>query len=649
MAEIRGAHSGTAYRPDIDGLRAVSVLAVILFHAKVPGFGGGFVGVDVFFVISGFLITRLFVNRPPGASPLHLGEFYVRRARRILPALLLVLVASTVAALVLYVPLDLRYFGRGLAWCSSMLGNFAAFRAGDYFNPPFASLPLQHLWSIAVEEQFYLVYPLLLVPCLAYAPRLRLPGTLGAALLSFGVCVWASRAWPVLNYYLPVTRGWELLLGAAILRAGAPAWGGPALRTALAAGSLLTIILVVVCYSAGLPYPGVYTLAPTVATAVFIASGAQPTPVHRLLAWKPIVFIGLISYSLYLWHAPLWVFARYFALHELDAFQTCAALAATFVCAVLSWALVERPLRERRWLRAQRPFLITMAATTAALVLAGVLLWRSDGLPGRVDPFVQKLVTDEHPFMPLLERCFDETAGPEVEPKMCRFGSATPGARRVLLWGDSHAWELLPTLDESARRRGIELIFAGLGGCAPLIAEPAESTYDVWGRPLAPCNDYNRAVVRKIAELRPDTIILAAYWIESRPLPRADAASIGRAMEDTLARVRPATRRVCAVLDVPTIDHPVQQVLWIARRRGISVEFMRMRREDAYAQQRQPDAALHELERRGLLVTVDPKPLICEEPRCRVIDTDGVPIYWDTNHLSVDGAARLAPLFEQCL
>ena len=375
------------YRPDIDGLRAVAVVAVVLFHAHVPGFSGGYVGVDVFFVLSGYLITAQLLSSAGTPVRSMLAQFYLRRARRILPALCVVLAAVLVSAAVLLLPDDLERLGRAATLSMVFAGNIAAWRSGGrnggYFDPDPDHAPLLHLWTIGIEEQFYLFFPLFLWIVLRYFRKDRLALPVGVcALASFAICVWGAEDHPQARFYLAPTRAWELLLGAMLaVRAPRPVANRLA-RELLAAGAAATIFFAIFFFDADTKYPYFSALAPCAATVVLIASGLGTPPLTtRVLALRPVVFIGLISYSLYLWHVPVQTMVEYYSIRELTTMETVGWLSAAFMLAVASWAFIEKPVRERRLLRKNGRFIVCMAVVAVTLAAVGTVYWRSAGLP----------------------------------------------------------------------------------------------------------------------------------------------------------------------------------------------------------------------------------------------------------------------------
>src|SRR6185436_3082316 len=360
------------------GMRAVSVIAVIFYHIGVPGFGAGFVGVDVFFVISGYLVTRQLLERRERTMGAALGDFYLRRARRILPALLVMLALLAPVMYWLMLPTDLRYNGRALALGVAFAGNIGAWQLGDYFLAGDVQNPLQHLWSLGVEEQFYLAFPLVLL-ALRPLPSRWLGALLTlAALASFMACLWMQQRDRHIAFYFTPFRGWELLAGA-VLASGWPALPRDSLVRELLAVTGLALLVLTLTGSAPYWQPWKHSLLPTLGAMLLIHSSRDsPTRTARLLSMRPLVFIELISYSLYLWHLPAFVLGHYYLIFPLTAWQCVAVLVAVFIVATLSWKFIEQPVRRRRVLASPRGLLAAAAGVMLPLIVFGAVSWRFD-------------------------------------------------------------------------------------------------------------------------------------------------------------------------------------------------------------------------------------------------------------------------------
>ncbi|HMD32221.1 MAG TPA: acyltransferase, partial [Candidatus Acidoferrales bacterium] len=374
------------YRADIDGLRAVAVLSVLGFHLRIGMFRGGFVGVDIFFVISGYLIGSIILH-DLAAGRFSFGRFYERRVRRIIPALLAALAVTAVLAYVYFLPGELVAFAKSLLAAVLSASNFYFWTQSSYFSAPAEMKPLLHTWSLGVEEQFYVCLPIFLFLAHRYFPRrLRLSVVL-VALASFVLsAVGAFRA-PASTFYLLHTRAWELLVGVLIALEVFPEISSPLARNLAAGGGLALISASVLRYSPALPFPGIAALAPCAGAALVILSGRTGTSaVGRLLSLRPVVFVGLISYSLYLWHWPIIVFQGMESVTASGLSARAAKLisiAVSFAVATLSWKFVEMPFRQSG-VRLSRPALFKLASTAAALVAAiGLATILSGGMPSR--------------------------------------------------------------------------------------------------------------------------------------------------------------------------------------------------------------------------------------------------------------------------
>ncbi len=361
------------YRREIDGLRAVAVLPVILFHAGFHVFSGGYVGVDVFFVISGYLITSILISELE-AGNFSITRFYERRARRILPALFVVMLACLPFAYLWMLPSQLRDFSQSLVAVVLFASNILFWREDGYFAAAAELKPLLHTWSLAVEEQYYLLFPVFLWLFWRFRRQRVLWTVVGLAALSLLLAEWGWRNAPSANFYLAPTRAWELLAGSicAFLMVGRPQRSS----NVLSAAGLALILFSVFVYNEGTPFPSVYTLAPILGTALIILYAAQGTWTARLLSMPVFVGVGLISYSAYLWHQPLFAFARLRSLSEPGPTLMAGLAVAALLLAWATWRFVEQPFRNRTSPvlgRQKSVFLVSGAAIAlfAAVGLAG--------------------------------------------------------------------------------------------------------------------------------------------------------------------------------------------------------------------------------------------------------------------------------------
>jgi peptidoglycan/LPS O-acetylase OafA/YrhL len=642
----------TPYRPDIDGLRAICVLAVILFHAKVPGFAGGYVGVDVFFVISGYLITQLLVAPSERSAVRRLGDFYVRRCRRILPALIVTLLAAAALAYWLFLPIYLTHFGTQLSATSLFVGNVTLWHAGGYFDLQTPFDPLTHLWSIAVEEQFYIVFPLLFLAS-ARAPRGgRKALVASAALISFAIGVWASYQTANAGFYLAPARAWELLLGSLVaLGVGSSLSTHPA-RETLAGAALLALAICIIEYDSSLRYPGVYAVVPCASGALLLATASRsPSRTARWLSVRPLVFSGLISYSLYLWHLPVFAFAGYYNIRPLDPLQIAVLLAAIYSLSALSWRYIETPIRGRTWLKSDVRFLYAVGAATLAIGLLGVIFSRTEGLPGRLDEADARLVGTLDRIRVDARACANQSLNEIAAGSLCRLGPST--GTSAVVWGDSHALALLPAYAQIATARGVPVYVGVAPRCRPLLDASSETEPPVRRRE---CGAFNRAMVSAIKKLDPALVILNAYWTYpdlAIAISGGGEAGSGRppfeqAFERTLRAISTERRKVCVIGDVPTLDYQMPYAAYMARKRGLDPAFFTLRLAEAKLQHPELDRWLAELRQGHGFSFVDLKAALCAGPTCALVTHDGRSVYRDENHLSSAGAYMLASSLEGC-
>jgi peptidoglycan/LPS O-acetylase OafA/YrhL len=637
------------YRPDIDGLRALAILPVIFFHYRVPPFGGGFVGVDIFFVISGYLITQLIVAEGQGFS---VSRFYERRVRRIFPALFAMLLVATAAALFILFPVDLVRYANSLLATAGFAANFEFWREAGYFDVAAAEKPLLHLWSIAVEEQFYLFFPAVLL--LFRRSRVTVTAAIFAASLAFAV--WGVTHAPTATFYLLPGRAWELMLGALLALGAAPPIASRFLREIVAGLGIALIAFAIFYYSSDTPFPGAAALAPCLGAALLVYAGSLgPTAARAALSLPPLVFVGRISYSLYLWHWPLYVFTRYFSYRNPGPIAVACLIAASFALAILSYYFVERPFRNRQRRFAARTLFaggVTAMVSIAAVALA---LLEGNGLPDRLRPDLRTILAEEEDHEPRIDTCLGISPEAVRDGKMCQIG-VIGGKPSFILWGDSHADAVLPAISDVAKREGRTGLFAGGRSCPPLL--------DVT-TPRPECRAFNANVLAQASRPEIREVILEARWAKY-----AEGSTYGDEPEghivlsddggtdDTsnhavfargLARTVKALagKKIVIVASVPEIGWPVPAVL--AREKLADKTRIAPPSEDAYFErQKFVLATFKQLHRSDGVTIVYPHDVLCRSGTCAV-SLNGIPLYRDEHHLSVYGALQLTPLFSAAM
>lgn len=632
------------YRADIDGLRAIAVLAVVLYHYGIGGLQGGFVGVDVFFVISGYLITGI-IHKEMQRGDFTLTGFYERRARRIFPALFVMLLVTMVAGLFLLLPSDLVRLGKAAAATVLFVSNVQYLRESGYFDSSSDFNPLLHTWSLGVEEQFYVGLPLLLMLAHRYRPAWMLRIVALCALSSFAACVVVQPIMAKPVFFLSPFRAWELLLGSLLALGAVPQIRGDRLRGATAVLALLVLIGSVAFMRAGVDFPGWKAAMPVLATAALLHVGAGgASPVTRLLTWRPLVFVGLISYSLYLWHWPILVLVNYQAgMQPLDTWQTVVLLAAAALLAVASYRWVEQPLR--RWRSTSevpmRARVFAVSGACALLLLAsGASLVASQGLPQRVPSKVLALDRARLPVIPYQRECDGKPVS--LERAECRIG-AKGNDGLALVWGDSWAIAWAPALDQVLKQEGRPGILALLSACAPLPG--------VNNRKSPACLERNTQVLDWIREHRPERVYLVAAWrawVETEGgYPLEDMAIPGPSRNDrifaiayprTLQAIRPYVKEIVVIGPTPGAPDFLPYRLALSRwHGGLPPPPVTRAAHDKDARQFWQVAAAHA---DGIRI-IDPAPWFCDRIECRYQDAREL-LYRDGHHLSVPGARFVA-------
>ncbi|MEO9131912.1 MAG: acyltransferase family protein, partial [Sphingomonas sp.] len=613
-AEATGGHAG--YRPEIDGLRAIAVLAVVLFHARVRGFAGGFVGVDIFLVISGYLIAQL-ILRESSAGSFTLIGFYERRVRRILPALLAMLLVATCAGWFL-LPIDFRLFGASLTAISLFASNLLFWHWGGYFNLTDDATPLLHTWSLAVEEQFYVLFPAALLLARRGGERTIRLSLATAAFVSFGYSVWATYGHAETAFYSPLSRAWEFLAGA-MLAAGIIPQPRRSIGDAAAALGIALVAFAILHLHDKSPFPGMNALVPVLGSVLILfGTEASGSRIAKLLAARPLVAIGLISYSLYLWHWPLIVFGGYYAPNPFGHIRVALALLA-FPIAWISWRYIELPFRKPRLLLSRRTLFVTAIGLSGALALLGTAIYRANGFPSRFDEAVQRLSErGPQPDYGCANRSI-ETMRTDLR---CLIGGTGPRPSFVL-WGDSHAAVYFPALDSVARHYGVSGYDAAKLGCPPLIPVKArDDRPEKWmlrAEKLKDCFAHNAQVLQFLAAERPAAVVIAAEWgIYAGGKHALDEALYrNRIFEAGILKLRALGIRVYVVQDVPSATLAEPRALAKAHLTGATVTLepnlaAYLRRDASFR------AMASDLQRRGLIDIIDPALRLCDAQSCRV-------------------------------
>lgn len=516
-------HSSLTYRPDIDGLRAAAVLAVIGYHAYPNSITGGFVGVDIFFVISGFLISGL-IFKALQEKNFRLTDFYARRIRRIFPALGLVLFTCLILGWFLLFTDEYIQLGKHTFIGAAFGPNFVLMREVGYFDNAAELKPMLHLWSLGIEEQFYIVWPFTLA--LLWRRKSLVPWAIAIiALASFALNIYyMAQGEPGKSFYLPLTRCWELLAGAALAyfsiqfssrlddvlsRSLGRLLFGIRWRDVLSGIGIIGIATAIAGIDREAAFPGWWALLPALGTFLIIAAGSEAWLNRQILAHPVLVFIGLISYPLYLWHWPLLAFARITTDSDPGSLQTAAILLASFILSGLTFYFWETPLRKNQssW------NLVALALLMVSVGVTGRLIQKSHGYPGRFPSNIQSIASTPYSYSYAksyrLGLCFvdGKKDGADAFSNQC-LEPASGASKKIFLWGDSHAAHLYPGLRQYEQENHFRVIQFTAGGCPPL------ADVEIPKRPL--CKAINDRVLRLLGKVIPDVVIMAANWTEDQ-------------------------------------------------------------------------------------------------------------------------------------
>ena len=646
------------YRPEIDGLRAIAVLPVLFFHAKFPGFSGGYLGVDIFFVISGYLITSV-ILADLEKERFSFIKFYERRARRILPALFLVMLACIPFAILWMHSVDLIDFAQSIAAVVLFVSNALFFKEKHYFGRDNELKPLIHTWSLSIEEQFYVIFPILLILIWRFRKERLGSFMFVGFLISLAIAEYGSRFDRSATFYFLHTRAWELLAGAMLARSEfVCGFRFPLLRNHNLP-VLLGLVMIgssVAVFDDTIRHPSLYTLLPVLGTVLIIQFGRESRLAQLLLANRLAVWIGLISYSLYLWHQPMFAFARLYAIDAVSPAAYAGMIGISFLLAMLSWRFVEMPFRRKLTVPAKMVW--TSAVSLAGLLFAfGVYGHMTRGLPHRFDSEAQKIFLAMNSNADWLmavngRACFDR------DPKdACRIGTNDVKPTWALV-GDSHAAALSVSFDRNLREAGLAGIQYTKGGC---LYVPGFDRVN-WRY----CTDWIEAVHGALAAQKIRTVILIGRYVLQYERTRFDNGEGGVELGPLAGfekRIQPATNDMQRKADFAegirnavvglleqgkqvVLVYPIPEVGWNVPDRMFKFHLhgIDKRTTTSQAVYRQRSAGvINAFDRIGPfenLLRVYPKAIFCDSyvaGRCATSDKNAV-FYFDDDHLSIEGA-----------
>ena len=610
------------YRRDIDGLRAVAVLPVVLFHFGVSALPGGFTGVDIFFVISGYLITGSLLDDIERGQ-FSIARFYWRRCRRILPALFFVVLLTGIGAWFILLPSDLNDFSLSVIAASTFWSNIYFWKTTNYFSIDAELRPLLHTWSLSVEEQYYIFFPILVFLIHRYFSKRWLTVLVPIMLASFVLAVLATSMAPTAGFYLLPTRLWELMLGAALMLKKPPALKNTWLMELVGLAGFGLIAFAFLGISESDPFPGYNALFPCLGTALLIYAG-QPaaatqattrraTLATRILQFGPLVWIGLISYSLYLVHWPINSFAHYLSLQAIAPSTAFTLVVASIVLAAFSWKYVEQPFRQKRSFTAPLPIFAFSGAAIALACAFGLAGAMGNGFAHRFPDFQQQRISvgDWRNGV-----CFNEGSS-RIEDWNLADCTRTHGfASNVLLWGDSFAAHYVSGLGANTGRIQANVIEYTYAGCPP------DLTYFSYARPN--CTRFNERALKLIQDAGIKSVILSGRWTDYE-VRGFDG------LQKTIDRLRALGVRVYVIGQSPEFIADVQKIAFFARRGNVKNTSW-------------PMAVDPKINERVMSFTkgatfIDPLAFLCDAKGCSYADAgSGKFLYFDYGHFSTAGA-----------
>ena len=650
------------YREDIDGLRAVSVLAVVLNHAGIGLFAGGYIGVDIFFVISGYLITSI-IMREINSNDFSIIRFYERRIRRILPALFGMVAFTVAACAIIYDAEKFREFGKSVIATTLFASNINFWRESGYFDAPSQLKPLLHTWSLAVEEQFYIFFPVYMYLIFRYVRKFAPAILTGTAILSFGFSIFTVSKDPSAAFYLAHLRAWELIIGAILALRLIPEDISKTYGNFIGVIGLVMVLLPIFQYSESTNFPGLSALLPVLGAAFIIFSGLEDGKsfMGRLLSLPPFVFIGKISYSLYLWHWPLIIFSKYYAIRPLTSYELSSVIAATIIIATLSWRFIETPFRSKDFLSTGKIYSFAASGMTMMLAI-GILIYYFKGFPERqgLENLTQTSKKEE---AWLFKDCNINATDAPTAITACEIGDGN-SPPTFMIWGDSHTPTYGKAIHASADQNGVAGILTYGQGCPTFLGmTPLPQIGDV------SCLEYNKMALTYL-EQHPEieTVILASRWtiwieetrykyeegvkvhltdvLNELPSDATGSQLFTTGLERTIQTLQDMGRKVVIIAPLPEIGYDVPSANFIASRTGRDINQIIAPTLDEYAIRNQNTfTILKAFEEKYKIQVIQPWESLCQENICRVA-INGIPLYSDDDHLSVFGSELISPIFD---
>ncbi len=639
------------YRPEIDGLRAIAVTSVVLYHFDRTILSGGYVGVDIFFVISGYLITSI-ICRDFMLNKFSMINFWEKRARRILPALFVVVFSSLFVGYFVLMPREFEALGEQVQYNSMFLSNYLFYKQQGYFDISNELKPLLHTWSLSVEEQYYLIYPAMLVLLLKFIKEKTLFTLLAIIVISFAMSVYGVFYSPKSAFYLLHMRAWELALGAAIVFLSKRYLQSTLVSNIASYAGFLLIVFSVTLFDDKIYFPGYSALAPCLGAALIIWSNSEKqNSLAKLLSLRPIVFVGLISYSWYLWHWPALVYMKYISSNT-GELALGIMLVSTFFISVLSWKYIETPFRKKRYLVKRERYLAVSAVTSMVFISVGGFIYKSEGLPGRLSEPVANVVSAYKDINPMREKCMMPDLDKIKEANICQTLTVEGTDPKFLLWGDSHADAIQPALNINSNKYGINGYVAAYPGCPPILdhyqKRRGKSFY---------CKEFNDEVFSLVKRENIKYVILAASWFnwarsdtniyfKTRDNQHGGYDNIViEGVDATINKLISEGVHVYFMRSIPiaTFDPPRRLGIYFQLREKIETPSIAKQRY--MAKRRITDELIRRNINKEKFTVIDPVEALCEKDICKVL-YKSKSLYSNGGHLSSYGAEFVSGIFD---
>jgi peptidoglycan/LPS O-acetylase OafA/YrhL len=625
-----------AYRPDIDGLRAIAVLAVIAFHLNANILPGGFVGVDIFFVISGYLITGI-IAKGIEEDRFRFAEFYTRRIKRIFPAYIVVALFTLAISSYLLIPNDYIFYTTSLAASWAFTSNiFFSMLSWGYFGQRTEEFPLLHTWSLSVEEQFYFVFPILLIVLYRYFRKYLIPVLM--LLAAVFVAISQLKLGQVKSYFLLTSRAHELAIGALTFFVSRKfPLGSTKIAAAGTAAGIAAMMASAVFITRGTEFPGINSLYPCLGAALVIYCGQVDNRVRPLLSNKLMVFIGLISYSLYLWHWPIFSFLRYRRI-DIDLDVGIAAVASSFVLAMLTWKFIEVPIRRIPGLKFRKAFFQIYLPPAALCMAVGAYSYLTEGAPNRFSKETRELIASYSFARDLTRSCSIRAEDYrkitfDYLQENCAFGAQGQARPQILLIGDSHADHFKPFVDELAKNANLKAVFHVQGLCPP--TDLAEFQKGAAEEPST-CAKRNADLLDIAGKFK--YVVLGGFWADD-----AKDSNLALALNPVVERILKAGAIPVIFKDNAFYEPDMSKCILHRTRGWIPPETNCHIPYSFVAQSQGPyDAIIDKVKTsHPELIVIDPKQVMCNSSECLTYISNTA-LYKDSNHINTTAAKLLA-------